>query len=217
LVAAQSTREIRLWQAASLALCNQQLDQSPVTFGHDLHGLIQKSISGYLKSDFQALSLTKVFLIFKKINVKQSREGSNVVPRSGRRWCCGIRCLLRVYRRLHFAGRSGCRPGENMKPGELTAEDDIELIRRWLSTDSLCAIAAELGLTQTAVEREWRRLRREGKLPSGHRTCGTDNPVGEADGRPSVGRLALGEDPLLDRLVEVHGEPRHAGTEAPTK
>ncbi len=86
--------------------------------------------------------------------------------------------------------------------------DEAELIRCWLGSNSLAQIARDLGLTQTLIEREWRRLRREGKLPNGRRTRGIDNPTGEADGRPTVGRLAWGEDPLLDKLAEVHGEPR---------
>jgi hypothetical protein len=69
-------------------------------------------------------------------------------------------------------------------------------------------LAEREGLAVKWIYRQWGRLRRHGLIARGGRTgggrlhppapAGTDN-----DGRPRVGWY---EDPLLDRLIEAHGE-----------
>jgi hypothetical protein len=69
------------------------------------------------------------------------------------------------------------------------------------------ALADREGVEVKWLHRQWERLRRMGLIPRGGRSGMTmTTPVNhDGDGRPTVGWF---EDPLLERLIKVHGEPR---------
>jgi hypothetical protein len=83
----------------------------------------------------------------------------------------------------------------------MVKEDD--LVRLWHRRESMAEIAGGLGLSVNSLRHEWNRLKRAGKLPALPRPVDNYRPVEGVDGRPTVGG-----DPLLERLFEVHGDPR---------
>ena len=70
------------------------------------------------------------------------------------------------------------------------------------------AIARRLGVSQTWLTLQWRRLRQQDRLPTDRRRNASERRVDEssdgADGRPTI----KARDRLLKRLIAVHGEPR---------
>src|SRR5262245_23285251 len=81
------------------------------------------------------------------------------------------------------------------------------LVRRWHGHESVKDIADDLKLKPHELERRWRQLKREGKLPDGPRQYNRPQPpidTDRHDGRPSVDG-AWYDDPLLAALQREHG------------
>ena len=79
----------------------------------------------------------------------------------------------------------------------------------WHSHEPAAKIAERLGtLSVKQLVGQWQRLKAHGKLPPMPRPVVGPQPRGggveHIDGRPRVGSLAEGEDPLLERLNEAH-------------
>jgi IS30 family transposase len=84
--------------------------------------------------------------------------------------------------------------------------NDEALIAAWHSKQSLREVAEEFGVSQHVVEREWRRLKYVGRLPQAKRDIGGRRPP-MSEHEPSLPPL-WSDDPLLDKLREVHGDSR---------
>jgi hypothetical protein len=83
---------------------------------------------------------------------------------------------------------------------------DEEFVAAWHSNKTVRELAEEFELPQECIQHEWRRLRFEGLLPTAKRrlvTRGRVWPGENYDGRPSL----MEHDPLLERLIQVHGKP----------
>jgi len=87
--------------------------------------------------------------------------------------------------------------------------NDDALVAAWHSSDSLRALSEQLNVAQHWLEREWRRLKYQDKLPNTKRISGGGRPKQmsvyeriEASDLPPL----WSDDPLLDRLRAVHGE-----------
>ena len=83
---------------------------------------------------------------------------------------------------------------------------DDELIRLWHTNETATNLAHEFGINEGTLLMNWRRLKKEGKLPQRVRQIsdwGHRQPERGYDGRPSVGEF---EDPLLAMLFEKHPE-----------
>jgi transposase-like protein len=78
--------------------------------------------------------------------------------------------------------------------------DDAQLVALWHDPETCPAIARRLGVSQTWLTLQWRRLRQQDRLPTDRRRNASDG----ADGRPTIKT----RDRLLKRLIAVHGEPR---------
>ena len=86
--------------------------------------------------------------------------------------------------------------------------DDAQLVALWHDPKTCPAIARHLGVSQTWLTLQWRRLRQQDRLPTDRRRNASERRVDEssdgADGRPTIKT----RDRLLKRLIAVHGEPR---------
>ena len=86
--------------------------------------------------------------------------------------------------------------------------DDAQLVALWHDPETCPAIARRLGVSQTWLTLQWRRLRQQDRLPMDRRRNASERRVDEssdgADGRPDLKKC----DRLLRRLIAVHGEPR---------
>jgi len=86
--------------------------------------------------------------------------------------------------------------------------DDAQLVALWDDPETCPAIARRLGVSQTWLTLQWRRLRQQDRLPTDRRRNASERRVDEssdgADGRPDLKKC----DRLLRRLIAVHGEPR---------
>jgi hypothetical protein len=86
--------------------------------------------------------------------------------------------------------------------------DDAQLVALWHDLETCPAIARRLGVRQTWLTLQWRRLRQQDRLPTDRRRNASERRVDEssdgADGRPTIKT----RDRLLKRLIAVHGEPR---------
>ena len=86
--------------------------------------------------------------------------------------------------------------------------DDAQLAALWHEPETCPAIARRLGVSQTWLTLQWRRLRQQDRLPTDRRRNASERRVDEssdgADGRPTIKT----RDRLLKRLIAVHGEPR---------
>src|SRR5215472_9426248 len=86
--------------------------------------------------------------------------------------------------------------------------DDAQLVALWDDPETCPAIARRLGVSQTWLTLQWRRLRQQDRLPTDRRRNASERRVDEssdgADGRPTIKT----RDRLLKRLIAVHGEPR---------
>jgi hypothetical protein len=86
--------------------------------------------------------------------------------------------------------------------------DDAQLVALWHDPETCPAIARRLGVSQTWLTLQWRRLRQQDRLPTDRRRNASERRVDEfsdgADGRPTIKT----RDRLLKRLIAVHGEPR---------
>jgi len=85
--------------------------------------------------------------------------------------------------------------------------DDAQLVSLWHDTETCPAIARRLGVSQTWLTLQWRRLRQQDRLPTDRRRNASERRVESsdgADGRPTIKT----RDRLLKRLIAVHGEPR---------
>lgn len=96
------------------------------------------------------------------------------------------------------------------KPSAPLPSDDV-LKFHWFSRDPAHIIATNLGVKTYDLDREWRRMKIEGKLPNQQRRIGVGPaiapPVADhLDGRPGVGD----NDKLLTMLRKQHPEgPRY--------
>jgi len=86
--------------------------------------------------------------------------------------------------------------------------DDEQLAALWHDRETCPAIARRLGVNQTWLTIQWRRLRQQGTLPTDRRRNGSERYLDEsndrADGRPNL----RASDRLLKRLFAVHPERR---------
>jgi hypothetical protein len=86
--------------------------------------------------------------------------------------------------------------------------DDAQLVALWHAPETCPAIARRLGVSQTWLTLQWRRLQQQDRLPTDRRRNASERRVDEssagADGRPTI----KARDRLLKRLIAVHGEPR---------
>jgi len=86
--------------------------------------------------------------------------------------------------------------------------DDAQLVALWHDPETCPAIARRLGVSQTWLTLQWRRLQQQDRLPTDRRRNASERRVDEsidgADGRPDLKKC----DRLLRRLIAVHGEPR---------
>jgi len=86
--------------------------------------------------------------------------------------------------------------------------DDAQLVALWDDPETCPAIARRLGVSQTWLTLQWRRLRQQDRFPTDRRRNASERRVDEssdgADGRPTIKT----RDRLLKRLIAVHGEPR---------
>lgn len=93
----------------------------------------------------------------------------------------------------------------------MTVPSDEQLITWHNEPVSGTVLAAREGIETKWLHSQWGRLRRAGRIASGGRGAvqGRWRPRPSAshdgDGRPTVGWF---EDPLLEKLVQVHHEPR---------
>ena len=102
---------------------------------------------------------------------------------------------------------------------------DEELINMYFENLSTGALALREGVELRWLHRQWTRLRRGGRLPTGSRQVsaagvvtrptgprpsrGTPGAGGDVDGRPAVDSLGLyNDDPLLAALYREHRAPR---------
>lgn len=81
---------------------------------------------------------------------------------------------------------------------EISDEQLVKWHREGLSGAEL---AAREGVAAKWIYHQWERLRREGAIK--RRSGGVAGVADNLDGRPSVGWF---DDPLLARLIEVHGD-----------
>jgi hypothetical protein len=85
---------------------------------------------------------------------------------------------------------------------------DAELIALWHTKESRSKIAARVQMSRKELQREWRRLQIAGALPMGERISSRRHYATTAvvviDGRPRVGVLGKGDDPLLKRLRQEY-------------
>jgi hypothetical protein len=117
-----------------------------------------------------------------------------------------------MWKTKQFAGCHGHR--NRLKYWGMAAHipsDDI-LIGAWHSDDPTAALAEELGIGSTELNRQWLRLKAQGRLPDIPRTVKgvalSGKPEGDHDGRPSVDSL-YHEDALLEKLwTEFPDGPR---------
>jgi len=84
------------------------------------------------------------------------------------------------------------------------AAEQAALISAWYSEDTASEVAADLGVTAKDIERAWRYLKRDGKLPDTPRRPGAASS-GHLDGRLRIDAIG-GGDPLLERLQRAHPE-----------
>jgi len=80
--------------------------------------------------------------------------------------------------------------------------DDARLMHLWHTGEAAASIARRTGERADSILARWRQLQRTGLLPEHARP-----PMQQAspDGRPQAGD---GGDPLLEKLIEVHGDRR---------
>ena len=85
---------------------------------------------------------------------------------------------------------------------------DAELTALWHTKESRSKIAARVQMSRKELQREWRRLQIAGALPMGTRITSSRHyattAVHHYDGRPRVGVLGKGDDPLLKRLRQEY-------------
>src|SRR5215475_14835840 len=94
--------------------------------------------------------------------------------------------------------------------------DDAQLVALWDDPETCPAIARRLGVRQTWLTLQWRRLRQQDRLPTDRRRNASERRVDEssdgADGRPTIKT----RDRLLKRLIAVRGSTCSTrGTERP--
>jgi hypothetical protein len=69
-------------------------------------------------------------------------------------------------------------------------------------------LAVELGITTSILDEQWRRLKKQNLLPTVKRPAASNNQRNHhsdnQDGHPPL----FFEDPLLDKLIQVHGKPK---------
>jgi len=88
--------------------------------------------------------------------------------------------------------------------------DEKTLIEAWHGPHSTAAIAADLGIKGDALERAFRELKRNGKLPKLSRqaihqsTASSDRPAADEDGSAA----------LLELLIQHHGDDNETGERA---
>src|SRR5262245_16276892 len=88
--------------------------------------------------------------------------------------------------------------------------DEKTLIEAWHGPHSTAAIAADLGIKGDALERAFRELKRNGKLPKLSRqavhqaTASSDRPAADEDGSAA----------LLELLIQHHGDDNGTGERA---
>lgn len=95
------------------------------------------------------------------------------------------------------------------RPQKILLLSDHELSEAYNSGESSEDIAQRAGCTKKTLNRHWWRMRVAGTLPQKlyNRQRKIDDTEHRADGVD--GRLSLRmHDPLLSRLIDVHGEPR---------
>jgi hypothetical protein len=87
--------------------------------------------------------------------------------------------------------------------------DNERLVALWHDGETCPVIARRIGMTQTGLTMEWRRLKRQGRLPTDRRRNASqsfeDETSDGSDGRP---RIKTQSDRLLKRLHAVHPERR---------
>src|SRR5262249_39095890 len=92
----------------------------------------------------------------------------------------------------------------------LLLTDEKTLIEAWHGPHSTAAIAADLGIKGDALERAFRKLKQEGKLPKLSRqavhqaTTSGDRPAADEDGSAA----------LLELLIRHHGNDNETGEHA---
>jgi hypothetical protein len=84
----------------------------------------------------------------------------------------------------------------------LEMTDDTRLMQLWHTGEAAASIAHRTGERADSILARWRQLQRAGLLPE-QRVC-LCSKTG-CDGRPQAGD---GGDPLLEKLIEVHGDGR---------
>jgi len=86
--------------------------------------------------------------------------------------------------------------------------DENTIILAWHTRENAPDIAKRLGIGVGELERAWRQLKLERKLPHGSRKCNADSDASNHhDGRSRVDTL-WHEDALLAKLYAVHEAPR---------
>src|SRR5262252_7475708 len=79
--------------------------------------------------------------------------------------------------------------------------DEATLIAAWYGEETLADTAAALGIGKYQLERAWRFLKRDRKLPQHSRAIEMETGVPH-DGRTSVDSFNIGTDALLVKLYE---------------
>jgi len=88
--------------------------------------------------------------------------------------------------------------------------DDKTLIEAWYGPHSTAAVAADLGIRGNELERAFRKLKQEGKLPRLSRqavhqaTASSDRPAADEDGSAA----------LLELLIQHYGNDNETGERA---
>ena len=77
--------------------------------------------------------------------------------------------------------------------------DDTRLMQLWHTGEAAASIARRTGERADSILARWRQLQRAGLLPEHARPPMQQD---SRDGRPQAGD---GGDPLLEKLIEVHG------------
>jgi hypothetical protein len=85
---------------------------------------------------------------------------------------------------------------------------DQELIELWHDQRSAIILARESGISSTALDANWRRLKKMNLLPEGKRPVAYSARQSERQSEPEDSRPPLFyQDMLLKKLIEVHGTP----------
>jgi hypothetical protein len=80
--------------------------------------------------------------------------------------------------------------------------DDTRLMQLWHTGEAAASIARRTGEKADSILARWHQLQRAGLLPEHARPPMQQD---SGDGRPQAGD---GGDPLLEKLIEVHGDRR---------